>query len=126
MIGPMLVDSRAISQEQLDRAVQEPRRSGARLGDDLVSMKYVSETDLAKALAPTRADFFVASFSTDWRFSPEHSHELVQALLRNGRNVTYAEIEASHGHDAFLLDDAQYHGLVRAWFERVHAARGRP
>jgi homoserine O-acetyltransferase len=75
--------------------------------------------DLAAALAPATAEFFVASFSTDWRFSPERGHEIVQALLANRRDVTYAEIEAPHGHDAFLLDDAQYHALVRAYFERV-------
>ena len=75
--------------------------------------------DLAAALAPATAQFFVASFSTDWRFSPERGREIVQALLANRRDVTYAEIEAPHGHDAFLLDDAQYHALVRAYFERV-------
>ncbi|UCE32978.1 MAG: homoserine O-acetyltransferase [Burkholderiales bacterium] len=80
--------------------------------------------DLARALKPATAEFFVASFSTDWRFSPEHSHEIVQALLRNGRNVTYAEIAASHGHDAFLLDDPQYHALVRAYFERIAEVQG--
>ena len=75
--------------------------------------------DLAAALAPATAQFFVATFSTDWRFSPERGREIVQALLANRRDVTYAEIEAPHGHDAFLLDDAQYHALVRAYFERV-------
>jgi homoserine O-acetyltransferase len=75
--------------------------------------------DLTAALSAATADFFVASFTTDWRFSPERSREIVQALLANRRDVTYAEIDAAHGHDAFLLDDAQYHGLVRAYFDRV-------
>lgn len=75
--------------------------------------------DLAKALAAAQAAFFVASFTTDWRFSPERSREIVQALLACGHPVSYAEIDAPHGHDAFLLEDPQYHRLVRAYFERV-------
>jgi len=75
--------------------------------------------DLARALASATCDFFIASFSTDWRFAPARSHEIVKALLTNQRPVTYAEIEAPHGHDAFLLDDPQYHALIRAYFERI-------
>jgi homoserine O-acetyltransferase len=59
------------------------------------------------------------SFSTDWRFSPERSREIVKALLDNRRDVSYAEIEAPHGHDAFLLDDARYHHLLRACFDNI-------
>ncbi|MES2264884.1 MAG: homoserine O-acetyltransferase [Pseudomonadota bacterium] len=77
--------------------------------------------DLAKALAGTKAKFFLASFSTDWRFSPERSREIVQALIGNRREVTYAEIDAPHGHDAFLLEDARYMNMVRAYYERVWA-----
>lgn len=75
--------------------------------------------DLTVALAKARAQFFIASFTTDWRFTPERSREIVQALLNNKRAVTYAEIDAPHGHDAFLLDNPQYHALVRAYFERI-------
>jgi homoserine O-acetyltransferase len=78
--------------------------------------------DLAAALAPAQADFFVASFSTDWRFPPARSREIVEALMRNRRNVTYAEIDAPHGHDAFLLDDPKYHALMRAYFDRIAAS----
>lgn len=77
--------------------------------------------DLAKALAPARAAYLVISFATDWRFSSERSREIVRALLHNRREVTYADIDAPHGHDAFLLDDARYHGLVAAYFDRIHA-----
>lgn len=77
--------------------------------------------DLAAALAPATASFLLASFSTDWRFAPARSREIVEALLRNRRDVTYAEIDAPHGHDAFLLDAPQYHALVRAYFERIAA-----
>ncbi|MEJ7806144.1 MAG: homoserine O-acetyltransferase [Telluria sp.] len=85
--------------------------------------------DLTKALAGTRAEFFVASFSTDWRFSPERSREIVRALVSNRRRVTYAEIDAPHGHDAFLLEDARYINMVRAYYERIWdglAAKGQP
>lgn len=82
--------------------------------------------DLAKALAPATADFLLASFTTDWRFPPERSREVVGALLQNDRSVTYAEINAPHGHDAFLLTDARYHALVSAYFDRVAQAVGLP
>jgi homoserine O-acetyltransferase len=75
--------------------------------------------DLTRALEGTRAEFFVASFTTDWRFSPERSREIVQALVCNRRKVTYAEIDAPHGHDAFLLEDARYLNMVRAWYQRI-------
>jgi homoserine O-acetyltransferase/O-succinyltransferase len=75
--------------------------------------------NLAKALAPAQSRFLLVSFSTDWRFSPRRSREIVKALLDNRRDVTYAEIDAPHGHDAFLLEDARYLALVRAYFERV-------
>lgn len=75
--------------------------------------------DLASAFASATAGFLVVSFTTDWRFSPRRSREIVQALLRGGCDVTYAEIDAPHGHDAFLLDDARYHALLRAYFDRV-------
>jgi homoserine O-acetyltransferase len=65
------------------------------------------------------AKFLVVSFTTDWRFSPQRSREIVKALLDNGRDVSYAEIDAPHGHDAFLLDDPRYHGVMRAYFDRM-------
>jgi len=79
---------------------------------------------LAKALAPARANFLVVSFTTDWRFSPARSREIVKALLDNRRDVTYAEINAPHGHDAFLLEDERYHRLVAAYFDRIQRETG--
>lgn len=76
--------------------------------------------DLTKTLSNTRAQFLLVSFTTDWRFAPERSHEMVQALVNNKRTVTYAEIDAPHGHDAFLLDDQRYMNVVRSYFARVH------
>jgi len=75
--------------------------------------------NLTRALEPARANFLVISFTTDWRFSPQRSREIVKALLDNRRSVTYAEIDAPHGHDAFLLDDERYHRVVRAYFDRI-------
>ena len=75
--------------------------------------------DLSRALAAARAQFLLVSFSTDWRFSPARSRELVKALLDNQRDVSYAEIDAPHGHDAFLLEDARYLGVVRSYFDKV-------
>jgi homoserine O-acetyltransferase/O-succinyltransferase len=76
--------------------------------------------NLARAFEPARANrFLLVSFTTDWRFSPARSRELVKALVDNRIAVSYAEIAAPHGHDAFLLDDARYHGVMRAYFERV-------
>jgi len=77
---------------------------------------------LSKALAAARARFLVVSFTSDWRFAPARSREIVKALLDNRLDVAYAEIDAPHGHDAFLLDDKRYHALVRAYFDNIHAA----
>ena len=74
---------------------------------------------LPQALAAARARFLLVSFTTDWRFSPQRSREIVHALLENRRDVSYAEIDAPHGHDAFLLDDARYMSVVRSYFDSV-------
>ena len=73
--------------------------------------------NLTEALAQARAKFLLVSFKTDWRFSPSRSREIVKALLDNQRDVSYAEIDAPHGHDAFLLNDPRYLGVVRSYFE---------
>ena len=75
--------------------------------------------DLSKAFALIRAKFLLVSFTTDWRFSPTRSREMVRALLDNQRDVSYAEIDAPHGHDAFLLDDPRYMQVVRSYFARI-------
>ena len=75
--------------------------------------------DLSKAMARARASFLVASFTSDWRFSPARSREIVKALLDNRLPVSYGEIDAPQGHDAFLMDHPHYQGLVAAYLERV-------
>ena len=79
------------------------------------------DNNLTAALARARARFLLVSFTTDWRFSPARSREIVKALLDNRRDVSYAEIDAPHGHDAFLLDDPRYLQAVRAYFEQTIA-----
>ena len=82
--------------------------------------------DLVKTFAGARAKYLLVSFTTDWRFSPARSREIVKALVTNRQHISYAEIDAPHGHDAFLLDDPRYHGVLRAYFERVAAELERP
>ena len=66
------------------------------------------------------------SFTTDWRFAPERSREIVKALVDNRAGVSYAEIAAPHGHDAFLLEDPRYHAVMRGYFDRIAAELGIP
>jgi homoserine O-acetyltransferase len=80
--------------------------------------------DLAAAFKGVQARFQLVSFTTDWRFSPARSREIVKALVDNRIDVSYAEIEAPHGHDAFLLDDPRYHAVMRARFARIAAEVG--
>jgi len=75
--------------------------------------------NLSAAMKNITAKFLVVSFTTDWRFAPERSREIVKALLDNKLDVTYGEIDAPHGHDAFLLEDPRYHNLVKAYFEQI-------
>ena len=86
---------------------------------DYFDPAYAYNGDLAAALARATARFFVASFSTDWRFAPARSREIVFALLHNRRHVAYAEIDCDAGHDSFLLDDAHYHAVLRAYLENI-------
>ena len=75
--------------------------------------------DLSKALSKVKAEFLVVSFTSDWRFSPERSREIVKALLDNELTVSYAEVTALHGHDAFLMPDAHYHNILRSYLQKV-------
>jgi homoserine O-acetyltransferase len=75
--------------------------------------------DLTKALARAKAAFLVVSFKSDWRFTPARSREIVRALLDNRRIVSYLELDAPGGHDAFLLEDARYHNALRSYFGNI-------
>lgn len=78
--------------------------------------------DLAAALSKVQAQYFIISFTTDWRFSPARSREIVAALIKNHKQVSYAEINAPQGHDAFLLTDTRYMNAMRAYFKRIKAS----
>ena len=75
--------------------------------------------DLSKALANVKAQFLVVSFTSDWRFSPTRSREIVKALLDNELTVSYAEVTAAHGHDAFLMPDKHYHDILRGYLNNI-------
>ena len=75
---------------------------------------------LDRALATVTARSLIVSFSTDWRFSPARSREIVSALLENNRDVSYIDIESEYGHDSFLLDVPLYHEVLAAYFDGIH------
>lgn len=75
--------------------------------------------DLQAALASVQAQFFIASFSSDWRFSPERSQELVDALIAAQKSVQYVAIQSQSGHDAFLMNDDAYLAAVRIYFDNI-------
>lgn len=77
------------------------------------------EGNLAAALAQVQAKFFVAAFTTDWRFSPARSREIVKALVDTGKTVSYAEVTSQHGHDAFLMEDTQYMRVMHAYLAGI-------
>jgi homoserine O-acetyltransferase len=77
------------------------------------------DNDLSAALKVAKAKFLVVSFTSDWRFSPARSREIVKALLDNELTVSYAEVTAAHGHDAFLMPDAHYHAILRTYLQKI-------
>lgn len=79
----------------------------------------LDDGNLTATMARSTANFLIASFTTDWRFTPARSKEIVAALLANGRRVSYAEIDLNFGHDSFLMDDAHYHGVVDAYLRNI-------
>ncbi|MBI1905158.1 MAG: homoserine O-acetyltransferase [Rhodocyclales bacterium] len=86
---------------------------------DYFDPAFDHDGNLAAALAKSSADFLIVSFTTDWRFAPARSREIVYALLHNRRKVSYAEIESTAGHDSFLLDDTHYHAVLSSYFKRM-------
>ena len=78
-----------------------------------------TDDDLTKALAPASANFLVVSFSSDWRFTPERSREIVRALQSNKLQVSYAEVTSPQGHDSFLLQIDDYTRVVRSYLNRI-------
>ena len=81
------------------------------------------DDDLVKALECARCNFFVMSFTTDWRFSPERSREIVDALIAARKNVSYADIDCPQGHDSFLLKVPRYIQLFKAYMDAIRVGR---
>jgi homoserine O-acetyltransferase len=81
--------------------------------------EHDAELALARALAPAQCPFLVLSFSSDWRFPPSRSRELVDALIHAGKPVSYANIDSPYGHDAFLLPEPRYEAIFSAFMQRV-------
>ncbi|MEY4766910.1 MAG: hypothetical protein RI907_3583 [Pseudomonadota bacterium] len=134
LVGREVLDAPRYSTQDLEFQVESYlRHQGDKFSDYFDANTYLLITraldyfdparlhggDLAAALAKAVAKFLIVSFTTDWRFSPARSREIVKALVDNRHDVSYAEIDAPHGHDAFLLDDPRYHDVVRAYFARI-------
>ena len=79
---------------------------------------------LPDILKSTICKFLVLSFTTDWRFSPSRSEEIVDALIQAGKRVSYARLESAHGHDAFLIPDVTYERIFKSFMNRVHLDLG--
>ncbi len=88
---------------------------------DYFDPAHACDGNLQSALAPAQAKFLVLSFSTDWRFSPARSREIVNALVHNGQDVAYADLSSNFGHDSFLMEDGQYHAVMRAYLEGIRS-----
>ena len=73
----------------------------------------------SKIFKKINSKFLVISFTSDWRFSPDRSKEIVKALLDNNIDVKYAEITAASGHDAFLMEEPRYHAILKSYFNKM-------
>jgi homoserine O-acetyltransferase len=82
------------------------------------------DDNLARAMEKARARFLLISFTSDWRFSPERSWEIVKALLDSKKNVSYSEIEANQGHDAFLMPIEHYMNVFSAYMNNIAEEAG--
>ncbi len=76
--------------------------------------------DLSAAMAPISCPVLVVSFTTDWRFAPSRSRELVNAMIHAGKSVSYANIDSPHGHDAFLLPGERYETVLGNFLTRAY------
>jgi homoserine O-acetyltransferase len=79
----------------------------------------ITNGNLAEAMAPANAEFLIISFSSDWRFSPTRSVEIVSALLEANKKVSYIEIQSKEGHDSFLKEIPIYHKTIETALNRI-------
>ncbi len=75
--------------------------------------------DLSKAFEKSISNYLIVSFTSDWRFSPERSQEIVEALVGAKKNVSYSEIEANNGHDAFLMPIPNYLNILKNFMDSI-------
>lgn len=78
---------------------------------------------LSEVFKKIKSKFLVISFTSDWRFSPSRSKEMVKGLLDNNVEVSYAEITAASGHDAFLMSDIHYHEIIKSYFNKAFKSK---
>jgi homoserine O-acetyltransferase len=86
---------------------------------DYYDLANGSKRNLSKVFKKIKSKFLVISFTSDWRFSPNRSKEIVKALLDNNIDVKYAEITAASGHDAFLMEEPRYHAILHSYFNQM-------
>jgi homoserine O-acetyltransferase len=86
---------------------------------DIFDLAREYNDDPVEAFSHAKCKFLVVSFTTDWRFSPARSREIVDALIAANRPVSYAEIDASFGHDAFLIPNQRYQAVFGAYMQQV-------
>ena len=86
---------------------------------DYYDLANGSKRNLSKVFKKIKSKFLVISFTSDWRFSPNRSKEIVKALLDNNIDVKYAEITAASGHDAFLMKESRYHAILQSYFNKI-------
>ncbi|MBE0442459.1 homoserine O-acetyltransferase [Psychrobacter sp. FME13] len=89
--------------------------NGTNSENDIKQARHQELMALKAALAHTQCQYLVVSFTTDWRFSPERSQEIVDALMATGKPVNYINVDAPHGHDSFLFDIPRYMGAVKGF-----------
>ncbi len=75
--------------------------------------------DPVEAFRHALCKYLVISFSSDWRFPPRRSRDIVDALIAANQDVSYAEIDSPHGHDAFLLPNERYQAVFSAYMQQV-------
>ena len=97
-------------------SVRRPKSSAVDLARDR------GNGSLERALADVQARYLLVSFSSDWLYPPRDSYELQAALLANGKRVEHHEIQASYGHDSFLLEERRQAPLIAEFLERVHTS----
>ncbi|MBF0657135.1 homoserine O-acetyltransferase [Psychrobacter sp. NG25] len=108
-------DSIAASVESSKNSTQVELEDAVATLDEIENDRQQELSALKAAFAHTQCQYLVVSFTTDWRFAPERSQEIVDALMATGKPVNYINVDAPHGHDSFLFDIPRYMGAVRGF-----------